>query len=105
MTTRIRTSIVAAVALLTIVAAPSAGAQVERTDEKSPPAMAGAVPIERVVAAVAKRTGKKFIVDPRVRGEVTLVGQEPANIDYAALLADPAASMASRPWRRAATCT
>ena len=34
MTTRIRTSIVAAVALLAIVAAPSAGAQVERSEEQ-----------------------------------------------------------------------
>ena len=86
MTTRTRMSIVAAVALLTIVAAPSAGAQVERSDDKSPPALAGAVPLERVIAAVAKRTGKKFIVDPRVRGDATLVGQEPTNADYPTLL-------------------
>lgn len=86
MTTRIRTSIVAAVALLTIVAAPSAGAQVERSEDKSPAPMAGAVPIERVLAAVAKRTGKKFIVDPRVRADVTVVGQEATSIDYPTLL-------------------
>jgi general secretion pathway protein D len=85
MRTRMHTSIVAAVALLTIVAAPSAGAQVER-DEKSPPPMAGSVPIERLLAAVAKRTGKKFIVDPRVRAEVTMVGAEPTSIDYPTLL-------------------
>jgi type II secretory pathway component GspD/PulD (secretin) len=83
---RTRASIVAAAALLTISAAPSAGAQVERTDERPAPAMAGAVPLERVIAAVAKRTGKKFIVDPRVRGDVTLVGQEPTNVDYPTLL-------------------
>lgn len=86
MRTRIHTSIVVAVALLTIVAAPSAGAQVERTDDKSPPSMAGSVPIERLLAVVAKRTGKKFIVDPRVRADVTMVGAEPLSIDYATLL-------------------
>jgi type II secretory pathway component GspD/PulD (secretin) len=86
MRTRTRTSIVAAVALLTFAAAPSASAQVERSDERSAPAMAGAVPIERVISAVAKRTGKKFIVDPRVRGDVTMVGQEPTNVDYPTLL-------------------
>jgi general secretion pathway protein D len=86
MRTRTRISIVAAVALLTLVAAPSASAQVERDEGKSPPTLAGAVPIERLIAAVAKRTGKKFIVDPRLRGDATLVGQEPTSIDYPALL-------------------
>ena len=86
MTTRMRISVVAATALLTIVAAPSASAQVERTEDKSAPALAGSVPLERVIAAVAKRTGKKFIVDPRLRGDATLVGQEPTNVDYPTLL-------------------
>ena len=86
MTTRIHTGIVAAFALLTIVAAPSSNAQVERAEEQSAPAMAGAVPLERVIAAVAKRTGKKFIVDPRVRAQVTVVGQEATSIDYPTLL-------------------
>jgi general secretion pathway protein D len=86
MTIRARTTIVAACALLTIVAAPSASAQVEPTKEEPAPAMAGAVPLERVIAAVAKRTGKKFIVDPRVRAQVTVVGQEATSIDYATLL-------------------
>jgi general secretion pathway protein D len=86
MRTGMRISVVATVALLTIPAAPSANAQVERTEDKSQPALAGAVPLERVIAAVAKRTGKKFIVDPRLRGDATLIGQEPTSIDYPALL-------------------
>jgi general secretion pathway protein D len=86
MTIRTRTSLVAALALLALVAGPSVSAQVERSEEQSPPAMAGAVPLERVIAAVAKRTGKKFIVDPRVRGQVTVVGQEATSIDYPTLL-------------------
>jgi type II secretory pathway component GspD/PulD (secretin) len=83
---RIRTHIAAAVALITIAASPPASAQVERTEDKSPPALAGSVPLERVIAAVAKRTGKKFIIDPRLRGDATLVGQEPTNVDYPTLL-------------------
>jgi general secretion pathway protein D len=75
-----------AVALVTIAAAPSTSAQVERTEDKSSPALVGAVPLERVIAAVAKRTGKKFIVDPRLRGDATLVGQEPTSADYPTLL-------------------
>jgi general secretion pathway protein D len=86
MRTRARARIVAAIALMTIVIAPSASAQVERSEEQPPPAMAGAAPLERVIAAVAKRTGKKFIVDPRVRAQVMVVGQEATSIDYPTLL-------------------
>jgi general secretion pathway protein D len=82
MRSRIRTSILAAAALLTIVAAPSAGAQ----SEAPAPPREGAVPIERLIAAVAKRTHKKFIVDPRVRGDISVIGQDPMSVDYAALL-------------------
>jgi general secretion pathway protein D len=46
----------------------------------------GGISLEKVVAAVAKRTNKKFIVDPRVRADVTVIGQEPTNVDYATLL-------------------
>jgi general secretion pathway protein D len=45
------------------------------------------VPIEELIAAVAKRTGKTFIVDPRVQGEALLIGSDPAKLDYAELLA------------------
>ena len=86
MRTRMRLPIVGAIAVLALIAAPSAGAQVERTEDKSSPSVAGAVPIERLVAAVAKRSGKKFMIDPRVRADVTLIGQEPTSIDYPTLL-------------------
>ena len=86
MRVRTRARVVAAAALLAIIAAPCASAQAEREEKAPPPSLAGAVPIERVISAVAKRTGKKFIVDPRVRGDVTVVGQEPTSIDYPTLL-------------------
>ena len=75
-------SIVAAVALLAIVVAPAAGAQ----SEPAATARKGGVPVEELITAVAKRTGKTFIVDPRVQGEAVLIGSDPAKIDYAELL-------------------
>jgi general secretion pathway protein D len=82
MATRTRMSIAAAVALLSIVAAPCAGAQ---NDASSPP-REGGVSVVKLIEAVAKRTGKTFIIDPRVQGEALLIGTDPAKIDYAELL-------------------
>src|SRR6185369_4330527 len=82
MRSRTRTSVVAAVALLAIVVAPAAGAQ----SEPSATQRKGGVPVEELIAAVAKRTGKTFIIDPRVQGEAVLIGSDPAKLDYAELL-------------------
>lgn len=82
MSIRVRTSIVAATALLAFVSAPSASAQ----SEASPTPREGAVPIAELIAAAAKRTGKTFIVDPRVQGEAVLIGGDPRKLDYAELL-------------------
>ncbi len=40
------------------------------------------VPITTIVAAVAKRSGKKFIVDPRVKGDVLLLQNNLASMTY-----------------------
>ena len=82
MKSRVRTAVMSAIALLVLATSPSAGAQGEASAATPP----GAAPIEKLVAAVAKRTGKKFIVDPRVRADIVMVGQEPTSVDYAALL-------------------
>lgn len=79
MNTPVRISILGAIAVLALIASPCAGAQSE-------PSPSGAVPVEKLVTAVAKRTGKKFIIDPRVRAEVTVIGQDPTSVDYATLL-------------------
>jgi len=50
-------------------------------------AVNGGVPIGQIIAAVAKKTGKKFLVDPRVRADVTLFGQNPSDVTYNELLA------------------
>jgi general secretion pathway protein D len=75
-------SIVAALTLLAIVVAPSVGAQ---SEPSATPRKSG-VPVEELIASVAKRTGKTFIVDPRVQGEAVLIGIDPAKLDYAELL-------------------
>jgi general secretion pathway protein D len=45
------------------------------------------IDISELVERVAKRTGKQFIMDPRVRAGIPLVGLDVAQIDYARLLA------------------
>jgi general secretion pathway protein D len=44
------------------------------------------VPIERIIAAVAKKTGKKYLIDSRVHGSVNIVGQDISSITYPELL-------------------
>lgn len=44
------------------------------------------VPISSLIATVAKTTGRKFVLDPRVRADVTLVGEEPSSVTYDELL-------------------
>jgi type II secretory pathway component GspD/PulD (secretin) len=44
------------------------------------------VPIERIIAAVSKKTGKRYLIDARVHGPVEIVGQDISSITYAELL-------------------
>jgi general secretion pathway protein D len=44
------------------------------------------VPLEKVIAAVAKKSGKKFIVDNRVSGNVQLLGQDVSAVSYGDML-------------------
>jgi type II secretory pathway component GspD/PulD (secretin) len=69
-----------AVLLLTTLAA---NAQVSSSSDAAPP---GSVPISSLLATVAKNTGRKFVLDLRVRAEVTLVGEEPSSVTYDELL-------------------
>jgi type II secretory pathway component GspD/PulD (secretin) len=47
---------------------------------------ANTVPLSTMIAAVAKRSGKKFIVDPRVQGDAMLFQENPASLSYEGLL-------------------
>jgi type II secretory pathway component GspD/PulD (secretin) len=44
------------------------------------------VPIEKVIAAVAKKTGKKYLLDARVHGNVEILGQDISAVTYNDLL-------------------
>lgn len=44
------------------------------------------VPLDKVITAVAKKSGKKFIVDGRVNGSVEILGQEVSAVSYSDLL-------------------
>jgi general secretion pathway protein D len=67
-------------AILALVSAPDLQAQSASSGSK------GVVPITQVIASTAKRTGKKFLLDPRVSGDVTLIGLDPDSLDYPTLL-------------------
>jgi general secretion pathway protein D len=71
----------ACVALALLTLAGGAYAQSESSEH-----VENGVSIAHLIAAVAKRTGKKFVIDPRVHGEASIVGQDPANITYGDLL-------------------
>jgi general secretion pathway protein D len=47
---------------------------------------AATVPIERLIAAVARKTGKTFVIDPRVRAEVLIIAKSPPDLGYEQLL-------------------
>jgi general secretion pathway protein D len=44
------------------------------------------VPIERIIAAVAKKTGKKYLIDSRVHRNVEILGQDIGAVTYSDLL-------------------
>lgn len=43
-------------------------------------------PLVQLIEAVSKKTGKNFILDPRVAGNAVLIGIDPAKVGYADLL-------------------
>jgi general secretion pathway protein D len=79
MSRHLLTTILGALTSLALIASPCAGAQSESS-------AAAGISVEKMVAAIAKRTGKKFIIDPRVRAEVAVVGQDATSVDYATML-------------------
>lgn len=67
-----------------LLGAVTAGAQVSPTTSAAPPP--GSVPLSNLITTVAQKTGKKFVLDPRVRTDVTLVGEDPSSVTYDQLL-------------------
>ena len=65
-----------------------AGAQISpvESEAKATPLAEKGIPIDRLITTVARKTGKKFVVDPRVRANVVLGGEEPSQITYSQFL-------------------
>jgi general secretion pathway protein D len=78
-----RTSRPTLLAAALILSALAANAQVPPTPGAAPP---DTVPLTSLIADVAHKTGKKFVLDPRVRAQVRLIGDEPSNVTYDELL-------------------
>jgi type II secretory pathway component GspD/PulD (secretin) len=83
--------------MLSLVGACGAGGAASAQEHKAGPSAAAdsaaesagrseGVPIEHVIAAVAKKTGKKYLIDPRVHGNVEILGQDIAAVTYSDLL-------------------
>jgi general secretion pathway protein D len=75
-----------ALAMLTLAGGAYAQSSAAESAAVSNEHVENGVPIARLVAAVAKKTGKKFVIDPKVHGEAVIVGQDPSNISYSDLL-------------------
>jgi len=74
-------------ALAMVLALPAIAAAAEEPAASSSSQAYKSIEIGELIAKVAKRTGKQFIVDPRVRAEIPLIGLDVSTVDYARLLA------------------
>ena len=74
--------------VVTLVSLPLAGAAQEAGPKESPGSANVQYPeLVEVIQDFSKRTGRKFIIDPRTRANAVLVGIDPGNITYEQLLA------------------
>lgn len=76
------------VALVALLAAPVFAASADAPAGDAPTcASCQSLEIGELIARFAKRTGRQFIIDPRVRGTVSLAGIDPDKVDWEQLLA------------------
>lgn len=78
-----KTSRLVALGAALLLATPLANAQVAHTADGG---ASDTVPLSTLIATVAKKTGRKFVLDPRVRAAVALIGEEPSRVTYDELL-------------------
>lgn len=85
---RLTSSASIAITLVSLTGAAFAQSSPEKStvESASTARVENGVPFSKLIATVAKKTGKKFIVDPRVHGEAELVGQDTSNISFSDLL-------------------
>jgi general secretion pathway protein D len=77
-------------ALAMVLALPVGAIAAETTpagSAASSPASGPEIEMTELIGKVAKRTGKQFIIDPRVRAQVSRIALDVENVDYARLLA------------------
>jgi general secretion pathway protein D len=77
-----RSAILAAGTLIALFAAPCVGTEAQPRTV----APEGSIPIAQLIGEVARRTGKTFLLDPRVQADVVLLGADQSKLDYAELL-------------------
>ncbi len=83
------TSLVAACALMSIVFSPLALAEDAESavhSDVSVAPIAGELDIRGIIASFSSRTHKRFLIDPRVRASVALVGLDARDVTYPLLL-------------------
>lgn len=71
------------VGAILFLSALAANAQVSPTSDAAPP---GTIPMPSLIATVSKNISRKFVLDPRVRANVALFGEEPSSVTYDELL-------------------
>ncbi len=65
---------------------PPSQTSAESTREQGADAQSPGVAITKVIEAVARKTGRKYLLDPRVHAQVQLIGEDLNRISYAELL-------------------
>jgi general secretion pathway protein D len=73
-------------AWIACVAVAVTGIAFAQSESVSSSSSGGGTPLIQLIETVGKKTGKSFIVDPRVSGNATLVHIDPAKIGYPELL-------------------
>jgi len=77
-------TVLAAAACCLCLTAPVAFAE-DSPAVRAPP-RESSVPLERLIANVARKTGKTFVLDPRVHADAVIIGRPSADLTYAELV-------------------
>ncbi|MGA7538068.1 MAG: hypothetical protein WBW93_04815 [Steroidobacteraceae bacterium] len=70
-------------AAVLLLGALSANAQVSSASSAAP---RGTIPLSSLIATVAHKTDRVFVIDPRVNANVALIGEKPSSVTYDQLL-------------------
>jgi general secretion pathway protein D len=78
----IKSCLLAAVTVVALSMSVVVRAQSVETPVSTSVALRGVVPIDQIVAVIARKTGKRFVLDPRVQANVLLIGTAPSDLTY-----------------------